>query len=605
MIKLTLHHKLRVDNLRKSIKWLLFIFLFSQGVLFSQTLKNDAVVTFRLINGKTGAVVDGLETVFSVSSTDSTLINNNVKDTKVKSTRSGTASFGLIRNIDYSASVSVLRNGTPVNNGIEASDGNYYVIPREAVVFTPSKDLKTFVDFVLRPSESLLDVNVVDDKGGAVQSGYVQADSEASNSSKGNLKEHVVGDRVLNGKVTLPVLAGRTYWVSFGASIPSLVSPERVQVVIGRSGRYGLKFPMKPAEHSVAVMAKVSGEIPNSDLVGFFFCYAYNKAGQYVKGVSADGGAATLLLENSVGAQWQVGCQLALDGDGDGDEDLYTGELSYKVAGGLSSSLSVPLEEVKGYFPETAYAIVGGAESTFKTPDGEATLSVPEGLFSTEDSVAVVLQTGRGYVATSASKPLVAYDIKFFKNGSQVNELGAPVVISIPVDEDKVAELGGTIDDVYPASYDEENGKWIRETNYTYDGSSSTIKIYASHFSVWGLLVDLLDTLSASAPVNLRVAVPQIASTGRRAVLLYWNKPVDGSGSEYHVEVAVRAREVLANNQSKKGRRRFRYSFDWSKAKVSSTRLLRVRAKLSKGTYQFRVKAIGGAFSEIKQFRVR
>ena len=140
----------------------------------------------------------------------------------------------------------------------------------------------------------------------------------------------------------------------------------------------------------------------------------------------------------------------------------------------------------------------------------------------------MVLQTGRGYVATSESEALLAYDIKFYVNGSAVTELGVPVLISLPIDEGEVEELGGTIDDVYPASYDAENGKWVRETNYTYDESTGTIKIYASHFSIWGLLVDLGKTLRASVPFNLRARVPQ-KNTGnrKRVVRLSWDKAVD------------------------------------------------------------------------------
>jgi len=284
------------------------MFLFISEVLFAQTLKKDAVVTFRVISGKTGAVVDGFDTVFSVSSTDSTLIKNNVQDTKVKSTRSGSIDLQLIRNIEYRASVSFFKNGVPVSNAIEASDGKSYVLPREAVLFTPPSDLRTFVDFVLVPSDVFWDVNVVDEKGAAVSSGYVQAYSEVSNSATIESKEHVVGDRVTNGKVTLPVLPDRPYRVSFSAPSSALVSPEPMQVIVGRSGRYGLKFPLRTAEHSIVTTGAIAGEIPKPDAVSFFFCFAYNRAGQYVKGISGEGGTATLMVENTKGAEWLVSC---------------------------------------------------------------------------------------------------------------------------------------------------------------------------------------------------------------------------------------------------------------------------------------------------------
>lgn len=603
MIKVISRLSIRGYNLKKSIALLSLIFLICCELLFSETLKKDSLVTFRLINAKTGVVVSGIETVFSVSSTDSTFIASNVRDAVVKSTTSGSVDAQLIGGKGYRASVSFLKNGVPASNGIDSPDGKYYVIPRETIQFTASQDLRNFVDFLLAPSEALLDVNVVDEKGAAVQSGYVQAYSEASGSSNGESKEHVSGDRISDGKVTLPVLGDRGYRVSFSAPSSDLVSLEPIQIRVGAIGRYGLKIPIKTAEHSIVVTASVGGEVPKPDLVSFFFCYAFNSADQYVKGGASDGGTVNLMVENTIGARWQVGCQMSLDRGG--VESFYTGEVSYKVNDQSSNSLVVSLEEVEGYFPETAYPIAGGEESTFKTPDGEAEISIPEGLFSKEDDVSIVLQTGRGYVTTSASKPMVAYDIRFYKNDLQVREVEEPVVISIPVDKDRVKELGGTVDNVYPASYDQESGKWVREPNYTYDQSSDTIKIYASHFSVWGLLVDLLKTVTDTAPVNLRVAVPQTAQTGKRAVLLYWGTPVDGPGSEYRVEVAMRTKEFLAANQEKKRKKQFRYFIDWANAKVLSTTSLKVRTKLSPGTYQFRVKKTGGAYSLTKQFKVR
>ena len=117
----------------------------------------------------------------------------------------------------------------------------------------------------------------------------------------------------------------------------------------------------------------------------------------------------------------------------------------------------MPLEQVEGYFPETAYGFSGGSEMTIKAPDGKAILNVPASLFSNRDEINVVLQTGRGYVVTNESKPLLAYDIKFYVNGSAVTELGVPVLISLPLYKGEIKELGGTIEDVYPASYDEVN----------------------------------------------------------------------------------------------------------------------------------------------------
>jgi hypothetical protein len=496
-----------------------------------------------------------------------------------------------------------LKNGVPATNGIEASDGKYYLIPRETILFTPPTDLRTFVDFVLPPSRAFLDVAVVDDESRLVESGYVQAYSEAVSRSGVDIKEHVVGNGIVNGKVTLPVLPERAYRVSFGSPLPGLVSPGQVQVYVGGSGRYGLRLPMKSAGHSIVATAAVEGAIPKPEVVSMFFCYAHNKGGQYVKGLSGDGATVNLMVENTKGAEWQVGCQMSLYRDG--LEVFYAGEVDYKVNGQLSASLVVPLEELEGYFPETVYVLSGGVETTIKAPDGKAVLSIPDSLFSKEDNVTVVLQTGRGYVATSDSTPLSTYDIKFYKNGSQMAEMEVPVLISIPFSEDEVEELGGTVDDVYPASYDQENGKWIRETNYTYDESTGTIKIYASHFSIWGLLVDLGKTLGAALPANLRVRVPQIKGNRKRTVLFYWDKPLDGAGLGYQVEVVMRSREVLTSNESGKKSRQYRYSVDWTRAKLFSTTAPKTRAKLSKGTYQFRVKTSDGSFSEPKQFRVR
>ena len=254
---------------KKVVLILITLFFFGE-LLYSESLKKDSLVTFRIINGQTGAILAGLETVFSVSSTDSILIKNNISDTAVTSTNSGSIDLQLIKSIVYRANVTFLKNGLSVSNGVEAPDGKYYLIPRETILFSPPVDLRTFVDFILTPSKSLLDVSVVDDKGRGVESGYVQDYAKAAIGSEGRLKEHVVGDRLVGGKVTLPVLPNRAYRVSLSAPSPDFVSGG--PVAIGGSGRYGVKLPLKSAQHSIVTTALIEGSAPKLDVVSLFFC---------------------------------------------------------------------------------------------------------------------------------------------------------------------------------------------------------------------------------------------------------------------------------------------------------------------------------------------
>jgi len=490
MIKVILPHSYEVIKVAKRFVLFVVLYLLSTGLLFAQSAIKDSKVTLRLINSQTGALFEGVEAAFSVSSTDLTLINNNISDTIVTSTKLGSIELQLIKNVKYRASVLFLKNGVPVNNGLVAPDGKYYLIPRETILFTPPADQRTFVDFLLSPANTLLDVTVSDNKGEPIKSGFVQAYSAAFSESGEDKKEHWVGDKVVDGKVTFPVLQNRGYRVSFSAQLSGLIPPEDTQVAISGAGRYGSKIAMKATNHTILTTATINGTSPDNEEVSFFFCYAYNKAGQHTKGESEDRELVSLHIENAKALAWRVGCQMNLTRDG--TEILYKGEVDYQVAGAASGSLAVPLEVIKGYFPETAYEFPSGKDTTIKAPDGKAVLSVPANAFSQGGTINVVLRTGQGYVITSESTPVLAYDIKLFLDGTQITQMGQPVLISIPIDADEIAELGGTINDVYPAYYDDENGKWIRETNYTYDESTGTLKIYVSHFSIWGALVDLV-----------------------------------------------------------------------------------------------------------------
>jgi hypothetical protein len=63
MIKAILRHSLEVGYLGKRITLFFIIFVFGGELLFSQSLKKESFVTVRLINGQTGAMMEGLETV--------------------------------------------------------------------------------------------------------------------------------------------------------------------------------------------------------------------------------------------------------------------------------------------------------------------------------------------------------------------------------------------------------------------------------------------------------------------------------------------------------------------------------------------------------------
>jgi hypothetical protein len=581
-------------------RYLTICYFFIYACLVSaQGFYKDTRVTLRLINSQTGNVFSGIETAFTVSSTDYTLINNNISDTIVTTSLEGSIDLQLIKDISYRASVVFLKQGVPLNNGFSHVDGVYYLVPRETVLFTPPSTQRNFVDFFLTPAKALLDVQVVDDTGQSVSSGYVQA------YSAGTDKPHWVGDPVVNGKVTLPVLTDRSYKVNFNSPVNNLVVAGDSNINIAKGvPRYVLKIPLIKAKHEIGVRVTIDGREVQSDSVSFFFCSGYDQEGRVTSAESDDNKKLNLYVNNDIGSIWKVSCQVSTKV---GDEQRhYVGETDYTVSGSLGS-LTIPLLEDEDFFPANEYKFSGGSEVAIKTPDDLTIFSFPPYAIAPTGDIRVVLETGKGYVRTIDSNPVLAYDIKIFLNGNPVNRIGQPVLMSLPVDPDEIESLGATIDDVYPATYDEVSRQWIRETNYTYDESSSTLKVYVSHFSIWGALVDLTARLKASIPTNLRVRMSSGGNgdQGKQTVRMYWDAEDNATNGQYILEIARRKREVLRSKQNKPSRKQYRYVIDWTTAKVVRVATKRGRIRLSAGSYQFRVKlGDSGNYSEPKQFRV-
>lgn len=122
-----------------------------------------------------------------------------------------------------------------------------------------------------------------------------------------------------------------------------------------------------------------------------------------------------------------------------------------------------------------------------------------------------------------------------------------------------------------------------------YDKDSNAVKVAVSHFSVWGLLVDLLKTLTAEAPKNIKAQLTGKKSAkgvgGRprpRSVVISWDAP-EGATGPYDVQ-ALRVKGRIKSGDP------FLVPDDWSQARIFSAKENKVRIRRPSGVYIFRVK---------------
>jgi len=237
-------------------------------------------------------------------------------------------------------------------------------------------------------------------------------------------------------------------------------------------------------------------------------------------------------------------------------------------------------------------------------PDNSTKLEVPANSFPAGSTVEFTMKSGTGFTESSSFSPLSAFDIKITVNGVSLTTVDKPITIAFPVENALLDELGALPEDLYPARFDETLQMWVREDSFVYDEESKTIRATVTHFSIWGLLVDLVKTLSSEIPQSIKARPPGKKSTQGwkrarpRSVAITWEVSEDERGP-YQVQ-------FLRVNRRVKPGEAYIVPNDWSEARMYTADENKLTIRRPAGIYLFRVKvATSENYSEEVRFTVK
>ena len=173
-----------------------------------------------------------------------------------------------------------------------------------------------------------------------------------------------------------------------------------------------------------------------------------------------------------------------------------------------------------------------------------------------------------------------------------------------PYDDALLDQFGALPEDLYPARFDDISQIWVRENSFFYDKESKAIRVAVTHFSIWGLLVDLLKTLTSEIPSNITIKAPAKNSTKgwkraqQRSVSISWEVS-DSEIGPYQAQFLRVRRRVKAGEP-------YIVPTDWTKARTYTAEENRLTVHRPAGIYIFRVKiATSVNYSEARRFTVR
>jgi len=237
-----------------------------------------------------------------------------------------------------------------------------------------------------------------------------------------------------------------------------------------------------------------------------------------------------------------------------------------------------------------------------------------------------------GYSFANDSFPLLSFDIKFEVDGKLVSDMAKPVTLRFPVDEVQLTKLGGSIDNLKAGSFEDGSRVWRQDAVYAYDSASKVLSVSVSHFTIWGLLVDLLSKLTEKSPPTVEPGAPTPTPTqgavlvnipseliakrirngknrkvapGTYPYRICWEAPVGSSTSTvYELQLLVTGRKGGGNKKSNTIMVSSKAELNWNKATLSNSRKTCINKNIRAGMAYARARIKGGEFSEIISFRV-
>jgi hypothetical protein len=595
-------------------------------VISSVVVGKNAQVVLRIVDSATGEVITGLNTDFAIWTSAFTGSGNQIQDWANEYNALGQATLSAIGGVEYEAGIMVFNEDEtmPASRVYKAAGGANYIIPPEIVtVLASSTEVKT-VDFQLTKASASVMVTARDADGNPLTYGWAEAISFGDVDAKHGLKSLKInhlqtsaasdenedlwsGSPIFNGQAMLYVVADREYefriFPPFEESSSSNILPsEAVTLTLQDGESRTIDLQLRQANYTLTISTSLNTSSAQFlEPENFLACSGFDSSGQhtFAEDWEGDGTVQLPLIVDANNYNWKIGCHTVVGSEG--DSKYYDGETSYTPkSGAASDSISLVLEEMGKYYPQELYTFDVSHPVSFQLADGETTVEIPAKAIADSGTGIMMVESGKGFTVSEDGRPMIVFDIDFTVDGKTVSETQKPVTIHFKVDSALLAEYGVTGEDLVASRFDETLKIWKPDASYSYDSETETLSVSATHFSLWGSLIDLSKALRKQAPTKPRARKVKSKKKKKKTTMkLCWTAPAGAS------EVTVYEVDILKQITNPNVKKRKKKNKNWNRAKTSEVDATCMKKKFKAGKYKFRVRVENGTNSSTRTFRVK
>ncbi len=403
-----------------------------------------------------------------------------------------------------------------------------------------------------------------------------------------------------DGVAVIGLVADHIYecWVGV-PSDQSLISPGSQLIDLTSSDDVNETFVFQTAD------ATIDGDVEFADGsegtiedINWLWCNGWAEEGYS----SNDDSTGTEFSLPVISGNWHVWCGTDVVND-DGSRSWYnaqedtlvevTGEGSFDAG---TITLTESVFEIPESFSETFDAT---SLKTIVLEDG-TTLTIPANALATDGNVTLTAEPELQSYHTYADAPFgFPWNFEVYDGDGVLisGDFNESVTITIPYDEEQLAELGLDESIIFPKVWDDAAGAWVDVTNATQDMDANTITFTVQHFSQIGLVYDNQQAVAAASSKPLKPRALDVKRRKAHSVVVDWKQPSNGDSvnvGRYKVQV----RKFQVKDKSK-----------YRKFVVKGKTQRKVKKLKSDTRYQFRVRACNtngcSDFTKWKKFRTK
>lgn len=585
----------------------------------------STAVNVSVVHKETGQLVESIPLRISAYIRNDNSANDRLRHWQEVATNNGTAILNLIANQEYDLDVRLDDSLDPDSTATSRA----LVLSNDLIrLKTGSSGTSQSVTIEAYETTTFIEVSLLYPDGTRVDRGWAEISTVPSSESE---EPDWSGERIRKGSAKIAAIAGKSYkvngypalygkteWITKKSALVTPVSGETNKVVLTLA---------KP-DYELKVDMEIKGTPPSS--TPSVFCYLFDGSGrQSFSEADANLHAVLPLVLSSDTQTLEVSCS-AFYPDTENENGLsFWGSASYVPSPQTSSgTVKIDLNEYGRFYDQEAYTFDAAYGATFTLPDGTTSIEIPANAVANSGTATMYVGSPTGYSFDKENFPLCGFEIKFQVDGKIVSDMSLPVTLRFQIDDVQLAKFGGSIDKLKAGSFDDGSRIWKEDAIYSYDASTKVLSVKVTHFTVWGLLVDLLAKLTGSPTPTATPSTSETATPGNGSTLIPYdlkaklikkgNKPGNpkAGGAVYSYKICWKAPlglsssttyelQMLFKPKSKKNRKTqpsLSTDIDWSKAKITKSKKTCVNRELKAGTAYARVRIKDGEYSSSISF---